>query len=638
MQMEAAILQNLVSSIMAKPEEKNETSGFASTSMPGEREKGRVKFLSTLLSVTGEQGLSLSTEGPFPLNSPASEIVEGLKSFVAIIGQKMTIMNDPARSDEKMHENLAVLKNVDTGDLSAVTNCLFRSADGNHHSEPDILKIPEHFTESVEASEKAKNEISLQLNLDKSFMKGLETETFTVPEANKSGHAETGPAFLRSIFGRHDTIANVININTPLIKEASAPGPEINIGNRTEVNAETEKEIATVVSPFKVSKTGTLTVAKMGQMNAPSETENPDTKGEMKTGSDDLKNVKQFKDTDPEVAAKSRITEHSNKDAGPEVAVKSRITEHSNKDTDPEVAAKSRMTEHSNKDTDPEVAAKSRITEHSNKDTDPGIAVKSRMTEHSNKGSFSEKTEMHQIHEAKASDSDKGATGGSGDSNNKGFRFPIVNPDSSQQSTRSRNSAQKNPATDLNMGVKQIIKTEFGAGEESTLSSNHQSSEKNISAVLQSKDVQHSEKSFQPTIMKQVVEKAILSLKNGQTSIKLSLRPDVLGRLKMHISTENRQVSIRIITEVPMVKEVIESNMAQLRTDFQKQGLELEKFDISVGQGSTQNNSAFERSSSQGKTGGNMDGKNDGEISDESRESTRHVEKHDASNLIDYFA
>ena len=245
---------------------------------------------------------------------------------------------------------------------------------------------------------------------------------------------------------------------------------------------------------------------------------------------------------------------------------------------------------------------------------------------------------MHQIHEAKASDSDKGATGGSGDSNNKEFRFPIVNSDSSQQSMRNGNSDQKNSVPDLNMGMKQIIKIESGSGEESTLSSNHQSSDKNISSVIQSKDIQHSEKSFQPTIMKQVAEKAILSLKNGQTSIKLSLRPDVLGHLKMHISTENNQVSIRIITEVPMVKDIIESNLAQLRTDFQKQGLELEKFDISVGQGSTQNNGAFERFSFQGKTGGNMDGENDGDILDESREPTRHVEKHDASNLIDYFA
>ena len=469
MQTEAAILQNFISSIMANPEEKNETSGIASTSMPGEQEKDRIKFFSTLLSATGGQGLHFSTEGPFPLNSPASEIVEDLESFMAILGQKMPFMNDQERFNEKMHENLAVLKNVDTGDLSAVTNRLFQNVDGNHHLEHDILKVPLHLTESVAAPEKAKNGIPLHLNLDTSFVKDLEKE-------------------------------------------------------------------------------------------------NPDTKGAIKTGSDDLGNVKHLKGEDPEIAVKSRMTEHSNKD------------------------------------------------------------------------SFSQKTEVHQIHGAKVSDSDKGATGESGNSNNKDFRVPIVNPDSSQQSMRNGNSDQKNSVPDLNMGMKQIIKIESGSGEESTLSSNHQSSDKNISSVIQSKDIQHSEKSFQPTIMKQVAEKAILSLKNGQTSIKLSLRPDVLGHLKMHISTENNQVSIRIITEVPMVKDIIESNLAQLRTDFQKQGLELEKFDISVGQGSTQNNGAFERFSFQGKTGGNMDGENDGDILDESREATRHVEKHDASNLIDYFA
>ena len=86
--------------------------------------------------------------------------------------------------------------------------------------------------------------------------------------------------------------------------------------------------------------------------------------------------------------------------------------------------------------------------------------------------------------------------------------------------------------------------------------------------------------------MSQLVEKASLNLKNGLTSIRIKLKPEALGHLRMHITTENNQVMIKILTEIPLVKEIIETNVNQLRAELQNQGLEIDKFDVSVNHGS----------------------------------------------------
>jgi len=51
----------------------------------------------------------------------------------------------------------------------------------------------------------------------------------------------------------------------------------------------------------------------------------------------------------------------------------------------------------------------------------------------------------------------------------------------------------------------------------------------------------------------------------------------------MYIITKGNQVRATFFTETPQVKEIIESNLPQLRQSFLQQGLKVEHFNVFVG-------------------------------------------------------
>jgi len=95
--------------------------------------------------------------------------------------------------------------------------------------------------------------------------------------------------------------------------------------------------------------------------------------------------------------------------------------------------------------------------------------------------------------------------------------------------------------------------------------------------------------------LNQIVEKAALNLKNGKSEIRIDLKPEFLGSVRMKITTENHLLTVRILTELPIVKEMIENNISQLKTDLQNNGLEIDKLDVSVANDSQQRGKGFEK-------------------------------------------
>ncbi|MDY6986495.1 MAG: flagellar hook-length control protein FliK [Thermodesulfobacteriota bacterium] len=91
---------------------------------------------------------------------------------------------------------------------------------------------------------------------------------------------------------------------------------------------------------------------------------------------------------------------------------------------------------------------------------------------------------------------------------------------------------------------------------------------------------------FETQIFSQIAEKAALNIKKGRNEMRIDLKPPALGHLRMHISTENDLVILKISTQTPMVKEILESNINQLKTALQDHGLQIEKFDVLVFQDS----------------------------------------------------
>ncbi len=89
-------------------------------------------------------------------------------------------------------------------------------------------------------------------------------------------------------------------------------------------------------------------------------------------------------------------------------------------------------------------------------------------------------------------------------------------------------------------------------------------------------------KTFQTTVMDQIVDKAALRSIHGRSEIQIRLKPEFLGQVQMNIAADKEQLLVRIITDQPMVKEIIETHLHQLRTELQNQGLTIDKFEVMV--------------------------------------------------------
>jgi hypothetical protein len=84
-------------------------------------------------------------------------------------------------------------------------------------------------------------------------------------------------------------------------------------------------------------------------------------------------------------------------------------------------------------------------------------------------------------------------------------------------------------------------------------------------------------------VVEQIVKGVKIQVEGGQTKARITLHPPSLGKVNMHIVTRDNQVSVTFFAESPLVKEIIESNLPQLRESFQQQGLKVEQFNVFVG-------------------------------------------------------
>lgn len=67
---------------------------------------------------------------------------------------------------------------------------------------------------------------------------------------------------------------------------------------------------------------------------------------------------------------------------------------------------------------------------------------------------------------------------------------------------------------------------------------------------------------------------------HGSSEAKFSLYPEHLGPIEIKISSQQGQVSAQIITETPLAKEALESQLLQLRHSLQTNGMIVQKLDI----------------------------------------------------------
>jgi len=94
-------------------------------------------------------------------------------------------------------------------------------------------------------------------------------------------------------------------------------------------------------------------------------------------------------------------------------------------------------------------------------------------------------------------------------------------------------------------------------------------------------------KSMESEIIRQVAAK--ISLKKARIPSRASIRlePAFLGRLHVDLRADGHQVSIKMMAETHMVKDLLEANLGHLRNELQQQGMDLKHVEIFVGRDTT---------------------------------------------------
>ena len=106
--------------------------------------------------------------------------------------------------------------------------------------------------------------------------------------------------------------------------------------------------------------------------------------------------------------------------------------------------------------------------------------------------------------------------------------------------------------------------------------------ERAAEAVAAGKEREPAAGAHRTGLFDQIVQRAVVQVRNDQSEVKIDLKPDFLGNVRMQILTENQQVSVRITTEFPAVRDMIEAGLQQLKSELQNQGLHVDRLEVSV--------------------------------------------------------
>ncbi len=83
-------------------------------------------------------------------------------------------------------------------------------------------------------------------------------------------------------------------------------------------------------------------------------------------------------------------------------------------------------------------------------------------------------------------------------------------------------------------------------------------------------------------VLRQVTDRIGAQLRSGASEMRLALKPESLGHLNLSISTDHNGVSVRIVAETAAARDLIETQLGQLRNDLTQQGLDVKALEVGV--------------------------------------------------------
>ncbi|MCC6278008.1 MAG: flagellar hook-length control protein FliK [Oligoflexia bacterium] len=90
-----------------------------------------------------------------------------------------------------------------------------------------------------------------------------------------------------------------------------------------------------------------------------------------------------------------------------------------------------------------------------------------------------------------------------------------------------------------------------------------------------------------------ILNQAQLMAQKGGGEMKMTLKPDHLGEIQLHVAVDGNQVEVKMATQNSHTKQLIESHASELRHGLASQNFSMEKLDVTVGD---RNNGSFNQS------------------------------------------
>lgn len=84
-------------------------------------------------------------------------------------------------------------------------------------------------------------------------------------------------------------------------------------------------------------------------------------------------------------------------------------------------------------------------------------------------------------------------------------------------------------------------------------------------------------------LFSQLVEHAKVMVDGGDSQMEISLKPEHLGKVHLKVALENHIISAKFVAESEQVRQVIESNLVQLRKSLNESGVQIDSLVVSTG-------------------------------------------------------
>ncbi len=145
-------------------------------------------------------------------------------------------------------------------------------------------------------------------------------------------------------------------------------------------------------------------------------------------------------------------------------------------------------------------------------------------------------------------------------------------------------------------------------------------------------------RTIEESVMLQVTQRLNTAVRNGMHEIRLVLRPDSLGDVRMTIQMEGDVVMARINVENQQVKQIIESNLQSLKNALEEQNLQAGAFDVNVNQGSGRDTQEAGSSDRHTQIADNADEVTQDGVDGKTIEAGTETGRRYGSNTVEYFA